>query len=87
MPGSSRGGKLKGDELFEPLQVLRIQFNVIVASSLHPKRLDCTGTALIHGQAVGEVDDLIFCTVDYEHWGRHLGHFVNTVKGKRQTRN
>lgn len=78
----SRRGKLEGDELLESLQVLGVQFNVVVAGSLHPKGLDCTGAALVHGQAMGEVNHLILCTVDYQHWRCHLGHLVNTVKGK-----
>ncbi|TNN75631.1 hypothetical protein EYF80_014181 [Liparis tanakae] len=79
---SSGCGKLKGDELFESLQVLGVQFNVVVTGALHPQRLDGAGAALVHGQAVGEVDDLVFRTVDHQHWGRHLGHLVNAVKQK-----
>lgn len=81
-PPSSGGGKLEGDELLESLQVLSIQFDVIVAGSLHPQGFHGAGAALIHGQAVREVDDLILCTVDHQHWGSHLGHLINTVNGQ-----
>ena len=76
----SGSGKLKGDELLESLQVLGIQFDVVVASSLHPQGFDSTGAALVHGQTMREVDDLILRTVDHQHWGCHLGHFVNTAE-------
>lgn len=82
----SGGGKLKGDELLESLQVLGIQFNVVVASSLHPQGLDGTWAALIHGQAVGEVDHLVLRTMDHQNWGCHLGHLVNTMEGKVKER-
>lgn len=74
---ASRGRKLEGDELLESLQVLSVQFDVIVAGSLHPQGLDGAGAALVHGQAMGEVDHLILSAVNYQHWGRHLGHLVN----------
>lgn len=76
----SGGGKLKGDELLESLQVLGVQFNVVVAGSFHPQGLDGTGAALVHGQAVGEVDHLVFRAVDHKHRGRHFGHLVNTME-------
>ncbi len=82
----SGGGKLEGDELLESFQVLGIQFNVVVTGSLHPQGLDGTGAALVHGQAVGEVNHLILRTMDHQHWGRHLGHLVNTMEGKERER-
>lgn len=78
----SGGGKLEGDKLLESLQVLCVQFNVVVAGSLDPQGLYSTGTALVHGQAMGEVDHLVLRTMDHQHWGRHLGHLVNTMEGK-----
>lgn len=74
----SGSGKLEGDELLESLQVLGVEFNVIVAGSLHPQGLHGARAALVHGQAVGEVDHLVLGTVDHQHWGCHLGHLVNT---------
>ncbi|KAA8585659.1 hypothetical protein FQN60_004353, partial [Etheostoma spectabile] len=80
------GGKLKGDELLESLQVLGVQFNVVVAGSLHPQGLDGTGAALVHGQAVGEVDHLVFRAVDHEHRGCHFRHLVNTTESEETER-
>lgn len=73
----SRGRKLEGDELLESLQVLSVQLDVIVAGPLHPQGLDGAGAALVHGQAMGEVDDLVLSAVNHQHWGRHLRHLVN----------
>lgn len=73
----SRGRQLEGDELLESLQVLSVQFDVVVAGSLHPQGLDGAGATLVHGQAVGEVDDLVLSAVNHQHWWRHLGHLVN----------
>lgn len=61
----SGGGKLEGDELLESVQVLSVQFNVVVAGSLHPQGLDSAGAALVHCQTVGEVDHLVLRTVDH----------------------
>lgn len=80
----SRGGKLEGDELLESLQVLSVQFDVIVAGPLHPQGLDSTGAALVHGQTMGEVDHLVLGTVDHQHRGRHFGHLVNTGEDKQK---
>lgn len=77
----SRGGKLEGDELLESLQVLGVQFDVIVAGPLHPEGLHGAGAALVHGQAVGEVDDLVLGAVNHQHWGSHLRHLVNAGGG------
>ena len=82
----SGGGKLKGDELLESLQALGVQFNIIVAGSLHPQGLDSTGAALVHGKTMRKINDLILCTMDHQHWGCHLGHLVNTVEEKETKR-
>lgn len=79
----SRGGKLKGDKLLESLQVLGVKFDVVVTGSLHPQGLDSTWAALVHGQAMGEVNNFVLRTMDHQHWGGHLGYLVNTEGGKR----
>lgn len=58
-------GKLMCHKLFEPLQVLSIQLYIVMSGSLHPERLNRTLTSFVQRQSVGEVDDLILCTMDH----------------------
>lgn len=71
-------------EAAQALQILAVQFNVVVSRSLHPERLHSLGAALEQSQAVGEVNHLVLCPVDDEHRGRDFGHFLNAEKGKRE---
>ena len=84
--GSSGGGQLKGDELLEPLQVLGVELNVVVAGPFHPQGLHSSRAALVDGQAVREVDHLILCAVNDQHGGRHLRHLINAAEqgGERE---
>lgn len=68
-------------EAAQALQILAVQFNVIVSCSLHPERLHGFGAALEQSQAMGEVDHLVLCPVDDEHRGRDFGHFLNAGRG------
>lgn len=56
------------NKLFESLQVLSIELDIIVPGSLHPERFHWALAALIQCQAMGEVDDLVLCTMDYKYW-------------------
>lgn len=69
-------------EAAQALQILAVQFYVIVSRPLHPERLHGLGAALEQSQAVGEVDHLVLCPVDDEHWRRNFGHFLNAEMGK-----
>lgn len=69
-------------EVAQALQILAVQFNVVVSRSLHPKRLHSFGAALEQSQAMGEVDHLVLRPVDDEHRGRDFGHFLNARRGK-----
>lgn len=52
----------------------------------HPERLHSSGTALVHCQAVGEVDDLILGAVDDQHGGGDLGYLVNAGESIKAVR-
>lgn len=47
---------------------------------LHPQGLHGPGAALVHGQAMGEVDDLILCPVDDQHGRSDFGYLVNAAE-------
>lgn len=80
--GRSGCGQLNGDELLESLQVLGVELDVVVPGALHPQGLHSTRAALVHSQAVREVDHLILRAVDHQHRRRHLGHLVDA--GERE---
>lgn len=70
-------GQFLPDETTQAFEVLAVQFDVVVSSSLHPQRLHGFGAALVQGQAVGEIDDLVLGPVDDQHWRRDFRHFLN----------
>ena len=49
-----------------------------------PERLHGPGTALVHGQAVGEVDDLVLCAVNDQHGRGDFGDLVNASRQERE---
>lgn len=51
-----------------------------MSGPFHPEGLHGSGTALVHGQAVGEVDDLVLCTVDDQHRRGDFRDLVNAAK-------
>lgn len=77
-------GQIVRDEFAQPFEVLAVQFNVVVASALHPEGLDSLRAALVEGQTMGEVNHLILRAVDEEDRGGDPRHFVNAVGGKTQ---
>lgn len=73
------------DEAAQTLQILAVQFNVIVSRSLHPQGLHRLGAALEQSQAVGEVDHLVVRPVDNQHRGRDFRNLLDAeVKKKRK---
>lgn len=46
-------------------------------SPFNPQGLHGSGTALVHGQAVGEIDDLILCPVNDQHRRGNFRDLVN----------
>ena len=54
-------------EVAQTLQILAVQFNVVVSCSLHPERLHSLRAALKQSQTVGEVDHFVLCSVNDEH--------------------
>ena len=53
-------------------------------SPFHPEGLYCSWTSLVHCQAVGEIDHLIFGTMDYQHRRGYLRYLVNAGGWKRK---
>lgn len=72
------------DEAAQTLQILAVQFNVIVSRSLHPQRLHRLGAALEQSQAVGEVDHLVVCPVDNQHRGRDFRNLLDAKEKKKK---
>lgn len=75
-------GQILGNELAEAFQVLAVEFYVVVPGPFHPQRLNGLGAALVEGQAMREVDHLVFCAMDEEDGGRDAGHFVDAAGEK-----
>lgn len=73
-------GQLLGDEFPKALEVLAVEFNVIVPGPIHPQRLHGFGTAFEERQAVGEVDDFILGAVDDEDRRGDFGDLLNAAK-------
>lgn len=74
------------DELLQSLQVLCIELDVVVACPLHPQRLHSPRTALIHGQPVREVNDLVLRPMDDQHRGGDFGDLVDAAKYNQELR-
>jgi len=55
-------------------------------SPFHPEGLNRSWTSLVHGQAVGEIDYLVFGTMDYQHRRGHLGYLVNAGGVEKKNR-
>lgn len=53
-------------------------------SPFHPEGLYCSWTSLVHGQAMGEIDHLVFGTVDDQHRRGHFRDLVNAGGRKRK---
>ncbi|TNN50009.1 hypothetical protein EYF80_039817 [Liparis tanakae] len=70
------------NKLFESLQILSVELDVVVSGPLHPERLHGALAALVQRQAVGEVDDLVLRAVDHQHGRRHLGNLVDALEGE-----
>lgn len=51
-------------------------------SPFHPEWLYCSWTSLVHRQAVGEIDHLIFGTMDHQHRRGDFRYLVNAGEGK-----
>lgn len=78
-------GQLLQDEAAQALQVLAVQFDVVMPRPLHPQRLHGFGAALEQGQAVREVDHLVLRPVNDEHRRRDFGNFLD-AKNRQNVR-
>lgn len=47
-----------------------------------PEGLHSSGTALVHGEAMGEIDDFVLRPVNDQHRRRHLRYLVNAANRK-----
>jgi hypothetical protein len=65
----------------ETFNVLRVDFNVVVTSTLYPQRIDRLLAFLVNGHAMRKVNDLVFRAVDDENERTYSINFVNTVGG------
>lgn len=73
-------GQLLGDEFPKALEVLAVEFNVIVPGPVHPQRLHGLGAAFKKRQAMGEVDDFVLRAVDDEDGRGDFGNLLNAAK-------
>jgi len=73
-------GQLLGDEFPKALEVLAVEFNVIVPGPIHPQRLHGLGAAFEEREAVGEVDDFVLCAVDDEDGRGDFGDLLNAAE-------
>ena len=53
-----------------------------MAGALYPEGLHSARAALIDGETMRKVDDLVLCSMYHQHRGRDLGHFVYTEMEK-----
>jgi hypothetical protein len=49
-------------------------------SPFNPQGLHSSGTTLVHGKAMGEVDDFIFCSMNDQHGRGDFRYLVNTAE-------
>lgn len=68
------------DKLLESLQILSVEFHVIVSSPFHPQRLHGALAALVQRQAVGKVDDFVVRAVDHQNRRGYLWNLVNAME-------
>lgn len=71
------------NKLFKSLQVLSIELHIIVSSSFDPEWLHGSLTTFVQSQTMGEVDDLILCAVDNEHWWCYLWNLIDAVEKEK----
>lgn len=79
--------QIVGDEFAQAFKVLAVQFNVVVASTLHPEGLHCLRAALKEGQTMGEINDLILCAMDEEDGRGNPRHFIDAVEREKKEKN
>lgn len=72
--------QLMCNKLFESLQVLSVELHIIVSSSLHPEWLHRALTAFIQCQTMGEVNDLVFRTMDHKNRWCYVWNLVNALE-------
>ena len=68
------------DELFQAFQVLAKQFHIIVTCTLYPQWFDGSGTSLVDGQAMVEVNHFVLRPMDHKYWRSDFWHFINATK-------
>ena len=54
-----------------------------MASPFDPEGLHGPRTALVHGQAMGEIDDLVLCTMNDQHRRGNFRYLVNAAREER----
>lgn len=66
------------DEALEAFDVLRVDFDVVVAGAFYPQWVHWLLALLVDGHAVREVDYFVFGAVDDEYERAYAVHFVDT---------
>lgn len=69
------------NEAPQTFQVLAVQLDVVVASSLNPQWLHSLWAALEQGQPMGEVNHLVFCAMNDQDWRCDFGHLLYVWEG------
>lgn len=64
---TSTDGQFKVEKPRQPLDVHREDFDVVVARSFDPQRVDGSWTSLVDHLAMREVDHLIIHSMDHQH--------------------
>lgn len=65
------------DKRLQPFNVFSMVLYVIVACSLDPERLDSPWTSLVDCLSVREINDFVYCSMDYQNHRCNLLNFVN----------
>lgn len=73
------------DELLQSLQVLAVHFYVVVTGPFDPQGLHRSGTLLVDGHSVREVDHLVLGAMYHQHRRGHFGYFVDTASEREMS--
>ena len=65
----------------QPVQVLTIEFDVVVAGAFDPKGLYGPRAMFVNGESVAKVDHLVLRPVNHEDGRGDFGNFVDGGKG------
>jgi len=70
-------GQFVADKLPQPFQIGWVELDVVMAGAWHPKWLDGPRATFVDGDAVAEIDDLVFRAVNYQSGRYYFGNFID----------